>query len=277
MNRIKCLAVIAMICLFSNISFGQAVINGNPISQKWMQIETDTLRVIFPEYMSAKAQRVSDYVHHLAANNTESLGGKIRKISIILQTNTSTANGYVSVAPYKSEFYTANPQNPYMVGGDDFIDVLSIHEYRHALQFANTKRGIASVLYLFKGEQGWGLFSKFTVPNWFFEGDAVVTETAVTNGGRGRLSAFQQNNHANWDADKHFKYKHIRMGSYKSKMPNHYEYGYLLSSYLRDKFGNNIWAKVIESTTKLQGVIYPFSNSLKKHTGMSTSELYEEA
>ncbi|NQX82443.1 MAG: hypothetical protein HRT66_10675, partial [Flavobacteriaceae bacterium] len=210
-------------------------------------------------------------------NNTESLGGEIRKISIILQTNTSTANGYVSVAPYKSEFYTANPQNPYMVGGDDFIDVLSIHEYRHALQFANTKRGIASVLYLFQGEQGWGLFSKFTVPNWFFEGDAVVTETAVTNGGRGRLSAFQQNNHANWDADKHFKYKHIRMGSYKSKMPNHYEYGYLLSSYLRDKFGNNIWAKVIESTTKLQGVIYPFSNSLKKHTGMSTSELYEEA
>ncbi|NQX80629.1 MAG: hypothetical protein HRT66_01360 [Flavobacteriaceae bacterium] len=82
MNRIKCLAVIAMICLFSNISFGQAVINGNPISQKWMQIETDTLRVIFPEYMSAKAQRVSDYVHHLAANNTESLGGKIRIISI---------------------------------------------------------------------------------------------------------------------------------------------------------------------------------------------------
>lgn len=268
---------IILLCLIISTSLAQGTVSGNPASEKWMQINTDTVRVIFPGYMSAKAQRVSDYVHHLAANNAESLGGKVRKISIVLQANTSTPNGYVSVAPYKSEFYCTNPQDPYMVGGDDFIDVLSIHEYRHALQFANTKRGIANVLYLFQGEQGWGMISNLAVPDWFFEGDAVVNETAVSNGGRGRMPAFQQNNHANWNADKHFKYKHIRMGSYKNSMPNHYEYGYLLCSYLRDEYGNDIWAKVLDNTMKLRRLIYPFSNSLRMHTGMSTRVLYEKA
>ena len=277
MNKIIFWAALFLACLSTQISFGQATVSGNPISEKWMQINTDTVRLIFPEYMSVKAQRVSDYVHQLAANNTESLGGKVRKISIVMQANSSTPNGYVSVAPYKSEFYCTNPQDPYMVGGDDFIDVLSIHEYRHALQYANTKRGVASVLYLLQGESGWGLITNFTVPNWFFEGDAVVNETALSNGGRGRMPAFQQNNHANWNAGKHFKYKHVRMGSFTSKMPNHYEYGYLLCSYLRDKFGNDIWAKVLDNTMKMRRLIYPFSNSLRMHTGMSTRQLYENA
>lgn len=277
MKKLYFLMCISVLCCVVQLSYGQSNIGGNPISEEWMQINTDTVRIIFPEYMSAKAQRVSDYVHHLAANNTESLGGKVRKISIVLQANTTISNGYVSLAPYKSEFYCTNPQDPYMIGGDDFVDVLSVHEYRHALQFANTKRGIAKVLYLINGESGWSLISNITVPNWFFEGDAVVNETAVTNGGRGRLSAFQQNNHANWNADKDFKYKQIRMGSYKNKMPNHYEYGYLLCAYLRDKYGNDIWSKVLKNTMNLRHLIYPFSNSLRMHTGMSTRELYREA
>lgn len=275
--KLKFLGLIAFVCLFAHTLVAQEGVDGNPVSVKWLQINTDTVRVIFPEYMSVKAQRVSDYVHHLAANNTESLGGKVRKLNIVLQTNTSTPNGYVSVAPYKSEFYCTNPQDPYMVGGDDFIDVLSVHEYRHALQFANTKRGFAQVLYILNGENGWSLISNLTVPAWFFEGDAVLNETAVTNGGRGRLSAFQQNNHANWYSGKHFKYKQMRMGSFKNMMANHYEYGYLLCSYLRDEYGNDIWADVLKNTMRLRGVLYPFSNALRLHTDMSTRQLYEKA
>ncbi|MFA8436065.1 MAG: TolB family protein [Marinifilaceae bacterium] len=275
--RVKFLGFLVLACLFVNAVFAQEGVDGNPVSVKWFQINTDTVRIIFPEYMSKKAQRVSDYVHHLAANNTESLGGKVRKLNIVLQANTSTPNGYVSVAPYKSEFYCTNPQDPYMVGGDDFIDVLSVHEYRHALQFANTKRGFGQVLYLLQGENGWSMISNLTVPAWFFEGDAVVNETAVTNGGRGRLAAFQQNNHANWQVGKHFKYKQMRMGSFQNQMPNHYEYGYLLCSYLRDEYGNDIWAKVLNNTMRLRGLVYPFSNALRLHTGMSTRQLYEKA
>lgn len=275
--KIKILVIIAFIFFSANALMAQADINGNPASEKWVQINTDTVRIIFPEYLSSKARRVSDYVHHLAKNNIASLGGKVKKINIVLQANTANPNGYVRLAPYKSEFYCTNPQNPYMVGGDDFIDVLSVHEYRHALQFANTKSGFTSVLYLLSGESGWALLTNLTIPAWFFEGDAVVNETAVTNTGRGRLSAFQQNNNANWYANKKFKYKHMRMGSFKNQMPNHYEYGYLLCSYLRDEYGNDIWAKILKNTMRLRGVFYPFSNSLRLHTGMSTRQLYDKA
>jgi hypothetical protein len=275
--RNRVIVIIAFLLLFAGAALAQEGVNGNPVSVKWMQINTDTLRLIFPEYMSVKAQRVSDYIHHLAKNNTESLGGKVKKINIVLQANSSEPNGYVGLAPFKSEFYCTNPQDPYMVGGDDFLDVLSVHEYRHALQFANTKRGFANVLFLFTGESGWAAISSLTVPNWFLEGDAVLNETALTNGGRGRLSAFQQNNRANWYAGKKFKYKQMRMGSFQNKMPNHYEYGYLLCSYLRDNYGNDIWAKVLKNTMSLRGIIYPFSNSLRMHAGMSTRQLYEKA
>lgn len=277
MTRIKVLGLMLMAILYGNIALGQDGIDGNPASVKWMQINTDTVKIIFPKYLIKTAQRVSDYVHHLAANNTSSLGGKVRKINIVLQSNTCEPNGYVGVAPFKSEFYCTNPQDPYMVGGDDFVDVLSVHEYRHALQYANTKRGFANVFYLLQGESGWAMLTNITIPNWFFEGDAVVNETAVTNGGRGRSFAFQQNNNANWYANKRFKYKHMRMGSFKNRMPNHYEYGYLLCSYLRDNYGNDIWAKVLDNTMKLRHIFYPFSNSLRMHTGMSTRQLYEKA
>lgn len=274
--KIKLLGLIAVVLILANAAVAQEGIDGNPALVKWMQINTDTVRIIFPEYLEAKARRVSDHVHHLAKNNTASLGGKVKKINIVLQANTSDPNGYVALQPFRSEFYCTNAQDPYMVGGEDFIDMLSVHEYRHALQMANAKRGFANVLYLLSGEQGWNEIMEVAIPLWFFEGDAVVNETAVTHGGRGRLSAFQQHNSANWYADKRFKYKHMRMGSFKNRMPNHYEYGYLLCSYLRDEYGNDIWAKVLKRTMRLNH-LYPFSYSLRMLTGMSSRQLYEKA
>ncbi|MCT4614065.1 MAG: hypothetical protein N4A49_04210 [Marinifilaceae bacterium] len=276
MNKLKGL-IIFILFIALNFNIKAQSISGNPAKDKWMQINTDTVRIIFPEYIKDEAQRVSDYIHELAANNSKSLGGKIKKINIVLQTKTSVPNGYVSVAPYKSEFYATPPQDPYTIGGDDFFDALSVHEYRHAMQFANMKKGFANVLYFLQGENGWGTFANLTVPNWFFEGDAVINETAVTNGGRGRLPAFQNRSKANWLADKSFKYKNIRQGSFKHSLPNHYEYGYLLCLYLREKYGNDIWSKVLHNTTLLRRLIYPFSNSLRMHTGLSTKELYNEA
>ena len=103
--KIKILVVLVFAFFFANTIKAQTVINGNPASVKWVQINTDTVRIIFPEYLSAKARRVSDYIHHLAKNNIASLGGKVRKINIVMQANTVNPNGYVSLTPYKSEFY----------------------------------------------------------------------------------------------------------------------------------------------------------------------------
>src|SRR5438045_7314656 len=79
------------------------VFGGNPPSIHWRQINTDTARIIFPEGMDSTAQRVSNIVHWLAKYNPAPLGGQLHKINIVLQTQSTEANGYVSLAPFLSE------------------------------------------------------------------------------------------------------------------------------------------------------------------------------
>src|SRR5262245_16199781 len=77
---------------------------GNPPSVKWKQINTDTARIIFPIGRDSAAQRVASIVHFLAAKNN-SLGSRLNKINIVLQNQSTIANAYVGLSPYRSEFF----------------------------------------------------------------------------------------------------------------------------------------------------------------------------
>ena len=76
---------------------------GNPPSVRWKQINTDTARIIFPFGSDSTAQRVASIVHFLAAKDN-SLGRGLNKINIVLQNQTTIANAYVGLGPYRSEF-----------------------------------------------------------------------------------------------------------------------------------------------------------------------------
>src|SRR5882757_330505 len=92
------------IFLISYCSFSQRF-GGNPPSLKWKQINTDTARIIFPAGLDSQAQRVSSLVHYLAAQKLVALGDKLYKINIVLQNQTTIANAYVGLGPYRSEFF----------------------------------------------------------------------------------------------------------------------------------------------------------------------------
>jgi hypothetical protein len=93
--------VVSFFLLISNFLFAQQF-GGNPPSVKWKQINSDTARIIFPAGTDSIAQRVASVVHFLAAKNN-SLGNKRDKINIVLQNQTTIANGYVNLGPYRSE------------------------------------------------------------------------------------------------------------------------------------------------------------------------------
>ena len=76
---------------------------GFPPSTKWQQINTDTARIIFNKETSPQAERIATIIHQMAAEQQTSLGSHLRKINIILQKNTTLANGYVALAPFRSE------------------------------------------------------------------------------------------------------------------------------------------------------------------------------
>ena len=52
-------------------------------------------------------------------------------------------------------------------------------------------KGFTKVLSYILGEQAPGGVLGLYIPSWFLEGDAVSTETALSNSGRGRTCAFE--------------------------------------------------------------------------------------
>ncbi|MEJ7682334.1 MAG: hypothetical protein WKG06_31685 [Segetibacter sp.] len=163
---------------------------GNPSSIKWQQINTDTARVIFPAGLESAGERVATIIHDLQKNHTSTIGNQLRKINIVLQNQTTISNAYVSLGPYRSEFYLFAPQNSFALGALNWVDNLSLHEYRHAEQYNNFNVGLSKVARVLFGQQGQALANAAAVPNWFFEGDAVFYETSLSRQGRGRLPNF---------------------------------------------------------------------------------------
>lgn len=270
MRKLLCLAITTFL-------LKQAVaqqFGGNPPSLKWQQINTDTVRVIFPAGMHAEGKRVADIVHHISRYNRASIGDLQKKVSIVLQNQTLQSNGYVQMGPFRSEFFLTPPPSSNDVGALNWVDQLALHEYRHVLQNSNFRKGLSKVFYYLGGELGQAAATNIAVPDWFWEGDAVVTETALSNQGRGRLPAFFEDYRSLVLAGKQYSYMQIRNGSYRNYIPNHYATGYLMTSYGRKQYGQTFWKEVTDDAVRYRRLFYPFSQSLKHRTGRNAAGFF---
>src|SRR6476660_115894 len=108
------------------------------------------------------------------------------------------------MAPVMSEFYIPPPQNNFSEGSMRWDDNLVIHENRHIQQLSNFNRGIVKLFGFFLGQEGQLLANGITIPNYFFEGDAVWQETLVSAQGRGRFPHFYNDYKSLWLANKKY-------------------------------------------------------------------------
>ncbi len=177
--RLYGLVLACFACLTSGVAYAQEF-GGNPPGLGWRQINTDTARIVFPESVGDAAERVASLIHELQQKHSADIGPKLRKINIVLQNQTTLSNGYVGLGPWRSEFYLFAPQNNFELGALDWVKTLSLHEYRHVQQFSNFNRGLSKVAGILLGQQGQDFANAASVPNWFFEGDAVFNETALS-------------------------------------------------------------------------------------------------
>ncbi len=253
------------------------VFGGNPPSIHWKQINTDTARIIFPTGIDSTAQRVSNIVHWLAKNNPAPLGSKVRKVNIVLQTQTTVSNGYVSLAPFRSEFYLTPSLNNFDIGSINWPEELAVHEFRHVEQFNNFRNGISKLAYYLFGEEGLLVAVNAAVPDWFFEGDAVYNETITTNQGRGRVAFFLNQYKSLWQYNKNYKWMKLRNNSMKDYVPDHYPLGYLMVNYGREKYGLDFWSKVTHDASAFKGLFYPFQKAVKKYSGVDYKTFRSDA
>lgn len=250
---------------------------GNPPTHKWKQIDSDTVRIIFPVGLDSQANRIASVVHFLASQKPISLGDKLKKINIVLQNQTIIPNAYVGLGPYRSEFFMTPAMNNFDQGSIDWTDQLALHEYRHVEQFNNFNNGLSSLMKVLFGEEGYAVAINASIPDWFYEGDAVYNETVLSKQGRGRLPNFLNAYPSLWQAGKKYSWMKLRNGSLKDYVPNHYNLGYLLVKYGREKYGNDFWTKVTKDASAYKGLFYPFQKAVKKHTGIDYKTFREEA
>ena len=249
----------------------------NPASAKWNQINTDKFQLVFQKKFSKQAQKIANILEYNYIKAGKSLEHSPKKISVIIHNQTVTSNGYVAWAPKRMELFTTPPQDAYP---DSWLEHLCIHELRHVVQIDKLNQGITKILSVVFGQQAVGLIAGH-FPMWYFEGDAVCTETSLANFGRGRLPFFERGIKTHLLSDvKPYSFDKMLFGSYKDYIPNHYELGYQLTAYTRSKYGVEIWSKVENYVARNSYTLLPttfaFYKGLKKYTGLSQKELFNE-
>ncbi|HRO45237.1 hypothetical protein [Agriterribacter sp.] len=263
--------------LFSGFSAYSQEFGANPPSVKWQQVNTPEARVVYPRGLDTTAQRIAAIVHYLNRHTGITAGTAQRKINIVLQNQTTLANGYVGLAPWRSEFFLTPRFNSFDLGSLPWAENLAIHEYRHVQQYMNYRKGLSKLAYIILGEEGQAVANSAAIPNWFFEGDAVFQETAVSGQGRGRLPVFFNGYRSLWKADKKYSFMKLRNGSLRHYMPDHYALGYLLTGYGREKYGDRFWTAVTDDAARFKGLFYPFQKAVKKYAGITYSDFVENA
>jgi hypothetical protein len=271
--------VFGLLCLVITINTDAQLLElqNLPASTKWKQINTDYFQIIFPAGFEMEANRTANIMESIRVPASQSLYNKPRKFSIVLQNRQGFSNGFVTIGPLRSEFFTISPQDYNSLGNVDWLEHLAVHEYRHMVQFSKAYSTVFNKLnYWLFGEYGLGAWASLAAPSWFWEGDAVGMETSMTATGRGRTPNFSMAYKANLVEKGAFNYSKQHLKSFKEFVPNHYVTGYFMTTHLKRKEGVDVWDKVIKRSFGLPFIPFAFSNAIKKETGKNLRQTYAQ-
>ncbi len=275
MNKFNCLLFILTICCASHGS--AQVFGGTPPSVKWKVVQTIPANVIYPPGLDSEARQVAWLVTSLSRTTLSTIGPRQKPIDIVFHNLTTVPNGYVQQAPFRSEFQLTPEQNSFDLGSLPWNQMLAIHEYRHVQQYNNFNVGLSKAFYYLFGQDGLALANSLSVPNWFFEGDAVYQETLVSRQGRGRLPFFLTGYEALWVSDKNYSWMKLRNGSLRDYTPDHYPLGFMLVAYGRDTYGPDFWAKTAVEAAAFKGFFYPLQKAIQRNAGISFDSFHTKA
>ncbi len=246
----------------------------------WFEINTDRVRLIFPEDRKGEAQDVANLINYYSdyVGDTYKINPP-DKFPLVLRPGMALPNGFVTLAPRRSEWFTHETYIPF-VGGLGFYDALSIHEYRHIIQYDFSLRSTNRFAYFVLGESGLAIMNFIGLPNWYFEGDAVWAETYHTQGGRGRSPRFSARLKAMILSGIIPTYDELIGKSYNTDLPNHYVYGYYFIARGYEKYGEDFWEKVVDYVTKFAINPYRIYHAFERYAGIDfdvfVRETFEE-
>ncbi len=247
--------------------------NQNSPKIRWENIETEHFSLIFPDEIENDAQKVANFLEFQRNSIQKSLSVETTKWKIILSNKNAISNGYVTLSPKRSEWFSTPPQEAFN-GTLEWYQSLALHETRHMAQYDKFNKGFIKGMSYFFGENGRNLFSTISFPMWFWEGDATLTETLLSKSGRGRLPGFDIVFRTHLLTEKPYSFYKAYLRSYKDYVANHYVLGYFLATKIR-KNGTETLEKICEHTSRNGYSPFAFARSLKIFTEKNSRETYE--
>lgn len=243
---------------------------------EWKIIDKEDYRILFHPLNKSSAIEFGHYFQTLSANN-KSIGDKRKKIPLVLRHQHTIPNGFVAFTPFRSEIYTTPHPNNFVLGSLDWNYLLALHEYQHVLQMSNSLNGISKWSYFFGGEIFWSSVLGTSVPNWFFEGEAVRAETEMSQQGRWRIPNFFNGYRQMAYEDNFYSFDVARNGSFRKDVPDHYRLGSILVGYAKDMSDGMFWKTVFHEASAYKSALYPFGRALKRNSGNGIVDFYKKA
>ncbi len=244
------------------------------LATKWYLLSAPHVAIIFRGNIDREAQRIANSFEKLYEPVAKSLGTQPSPITMVIKNQVADSNGRVQLSPRKIEVISFPNQDYHLLGIEDWISFLLIHEMRHVAQYSKLNQNFNRYLHWLGGDMVLNSLTGINIPAWFLEGDAVGTETALTKSGRGRSPFFSCPYKANLLEKERFSYYKQTLGSFRDNISvsNDYVLGYYLTTHLRRKYGATVLADILEQTTRPR----LFHEAVREVTGKSLLQVYED-
>ncbi len=263
---------LAFLLLLPFNAFAQFTLSGNePGSLKWSEIETNTYRIIYPKGLDSLARSYAIELERAVEPVNYSSAFRINqsyrsKWPVVLHSYAAYSNGSVSWPPHRMELYTS--PDAYAPEALPWQRMLGIHESRHIAQMQyGAAYPFTGWKYLL-GEFSSGALAALYCGSSFFEGDAVVAETALSNSGRGRSADFLEYMRVSFAEGDMRDFNRWRYGSMNLYSPDYYKVSYVYYGGVRSYFNTPDFNKrYFETVNKYNGVAFFINNKMGKLVG----------
>jgi len=237
-------------------------------SVKWRQIDTENFRLIFPSTFENAAKKLARQLPKTQEESRKNLKTSPPKITLVLQGNHLLQNGFVQLAPRKSEMF---PIPSSTADNQEWLPNLALHELRHVAQFDKLTGKLKAPFFEQLAFALYGL----NLPAWYFEGDAVQVETIYSNGGRGRLPSWEMPIRANILSGKSYDFNKYVLGSFRDNVPSYYTIGFFMSSYLTNHHGIDSHEKILADMRGKLLRPFNFRRAVKQVSNEKPTEIFD--
>ena len=251
----------------------------DPGGLRWDQIETPTYRVIYPRGLDSLGRAYAQTLERAVAPVSGSIGIRPNaayknKMPVILHAWTAYSNGQVTWTPRRMELLTVPDAFPDET--TPWMRQLGIHESRHVAQMQAGAMKPFRWLNVLGGQLIPGGIAAIYGGPAFFEGDAVVAETALSISGRGRTADFLEYYRVSFAAGDTRDFWRWRYGSQRWYTPDYYRAGYLAVGGIRATFDvPDLSARFYQRIADHGGVaFFNWNKTVREATGLRFKDAF---